>query len=115
MPECYAAMKTEKASRYLQQLCKHFAHKVKSEFDEVAGRVEFPPGLCHMTAKDHTLSFYCQSSQLQGVMIMRSVIENHLEQFAWREDCKLEWEMNLPLETPENIRLELASETPASA
>jgi uncharacterized protein len=33
---------TPKVSQYLEQLCKHFGHKVEIRFDEHWGRIAFP-------------------------------------------------------------------------
>ena len=35
---------TPQASKYLQQLCRHFAHKVAVEYDASQGRAALPPG-----------------------------------------------------------------------
>ena len=37
-----AVVPTASASRYLQQLCKHWSHNMAVEFDETNGRVVFP-------------------------------------------------------------------------
>ena len=34
---------TDKASRYLQQLCKHFGHKADVRFDATSGEAALPP------------------------------------------------------------------------
>ena len=36
-----ATVPTTSASRYLQQLCKHWSHNMAVEFDEAQGRVAF--------------------------------------------------------------------------
>ena len=50
MPISQARIATPLASRYLQQLCKHFAHKLPVEFDPQRGRIEFSIGLCRLEA-----------------------------------------------------------------
>ena len=107
MAESHAIIRTEKASRYLQQLCKHFAHKVPSEFDAAAGRVEFPPGLCHMAAEGDTLAIYCQSATMEGLVVMQGIVDNHMQRFAWREDIAIAWQTGLPEDLPAAIRNEL--------
>ena len=109
MAESHAIFKTDRASRYLQQLCKHFAHKVKSEFDATTGRVEFPPGLCHMTADGESLAFYCQSGKAQGLLVMQGIIDNHLKRFAWCEEFELAWAEGLPADLPEPVRREMGA------
>jgi hypothetical protein len=49
-----ATVSSEKASRYLIQLCKHFAHKTPAEYDASQGRVDVQPGLCLMSAVGRT-------------------------------------------------------------
>ena len=41
---------TPNASKYLQQLCKHFAHKVPVDYDAERGEASLPPGPAVMTA-----------------------------------------------------------------
>lgn len=100
MVECHAVVETEKASKYLQQLCKHFAHKVKTDFDKTTGRVEFPPGLCYLTADEQTLNIFCQSEQDQGLLVMQGIIDSHLIKFAWREELTIDWQSSLPEKVP---------------
>lgn len=37
-----ASVPTASGSRYLQQLCKHWAHNMTVEYDAAQGRVTFP-------------------------------------------------------------------------
>lgn len=90
-----AVVPTERASRYLQQLCKHWAHNLAVEFDANQGRVIFPkdargadwPGdaVFTMTASDSALTCRIDASadgQLQG---LKGAVERHLDRFAFRE------------------------------
>lgn len=43
MPTSHADVVTEHASRYLQQLCKHWAHKFPVEFDLNHGTIDLSP------------------------------------------------------------------------
>ena len=54
-----ARFETPNASRYLQQLCKHFAHKVPATFDAHHGEVELPPGRCVLDADETGLTIVC--------------------------------------------------------
>lgn len=92
-----ASVKTEKASRYLMQLCKHFAHKVPVEFDETSSRVEFPYGLCLMEAADGQLNISCESESPEGCDNMRAVLDDHLVRFAWKEKLELSWGEERPI------------------
>lgn len=82
---------TASASKYLQQLCKHFSHKVPARWDGVSGEVSFPFGLCRLEASDHCLTIFCETDEGPKMDRLKGVIDNHLERFAWREELKLSW------------------------
>jgi hypothetical protein len=52
MSRSIARIETEHASLYLQQLCKHFAHKLSVEFTPSQGRIPFTAGACVLAADD---------------------------------------------------------------
>ena len=106
MIHCHTNIETTNASKYLQQLCKHFRHKVTVQYDATFGRVEFPGGLCLMTANQNVLSFYCKAQKPEGVGMMQSVLDQHLVKFAWREDLNVTWQDGLPDPLPANPNLE---------
>jgi len=83
---------TEAASKYLQQLCKHFAHKVEVDYDPSRGRIDFPFGVCVLEAGDRLLSMRCEAPDEAADSRMRSVLAVHLERFAWREKAVVTWE-----------------------
>ncbi|WP_375688618.1 DUF2218 domain-containing protein [Pseudooceanicola sp. LIPI14-2-Ac024] len=83
---------TENASRYLQQLCKHFAHKVSVEFDETTGRAELPPGPATLTADTGGLDIAVTGPDADGLKRAKYIVEDHLLRFAFREEPKaLDW------------------------
>ena len=90
-----AIVPTDKGSRYLQQLCKHWAHNLTVEFDSQQGRVIFPKdsrgsewpgeGIFTMTASETALTCRIEASaqgQLEG---LKGAVERHLNRFAFRE------------------------------
>ncbi|MES0812669.1 DUF2218 domain-containing protein [Roseibium sp. SCPC15] len=83
---------TASASKYLQQLCKHFAHKVPATWDATSGEVSFPFGFCRMEATDSCLMIRCETDEDQKMVRMKGVIDSHIERFAWREELKLQWQ-----------------------
>lgn len=91
MPIFSTQIRTDHASKYLQQLCKHFAHKVDVEFSPAEGRVAFPPGRCLMNAGDDILELYCDAMEERGVPAIKAIIDSHLVKFAWREELHYEW------------------------
>lgn len=87
--------KTEKASRYLQQLCKHWEHNLKVEFSAEHGTIVFPKdargadwpgdGLVTLDAESDGLAIRVDASadgQLQG---LKGAVERHVDRFAFRE------------------------------
>lgn len=76
---------TQHASRYLQQLCKHFAHKIEVRFDETSGTVQFPFGPATLTATQDELIACLTANTEEGLERGRGAIDRHLKTFAFRE------------------------------
>ncbi|EYD74902.1 hypothetical protein Rumeso_03543 [Rubellimicrobium mesophilum DSM 19309] len=77
---------TPNASRYLQQLCKHFGHKVEASFDETSGTIAFPAATATLAATSSALSVALDVQDPGQVARMREVIDSHLKRFAFREE-----------------------------
>ncbi|MDT1986844.1 MAG: DUF2218 domain-containing protein [Planktomarina sp.] len=84
-------VKTKMASRYLQQLCKHFAHKIKVEFNEEKGCIQFDFGKTDLIARPEELSITVKSESDENLARLRRVVGSHLERFAFREKLVMEW------------------------
>lgn len=95
MKSATAKVPTEHASKYLQQLCKHWQHNLVVEFNPDHGTVTFPkdargadwPGdaLVTFDAGPGTLSVRIDASvdeQLEG---LKGAVARHLDRFAFRE------------------------------
>lgn len=91
MPSAQATVETSNASKYLQQLCKHFAHKVAVEYDPTSARVDFPFSGCRMRADDRELTIECDAQSPEGLARAQFVIDDHLARFAWREKPEIIW------------------------
>ena len=87
-----ATIKTEKAGRYLQQLCKHFGHKVDVEFDDHTGWVKLPMGRADLAADDTTLTMSVNADDPDDLAKAQDVMQSHLERFAFREDLEIRWD-----------------------
>lgn len=86
-----AHVPTDKASRYLQQLCKHFAHKLPVTFDEHKGSITFQIGECTLAADGEALTITATSPGEAELEQLKDVIVRHLVRFAFREELKVEW------------------------
>ncbi len=89
-----ATVETVNASRYLQQLCKHFAHKIAVAYDAEKGRADFPWGMCHFEARDGVLSIRAEAETQEGIERIKAVVDDHLSRFAWREKPALTWKIS---------------------
>lgn len=92
MPIIVGHFATPNASKYLQQLCKHFGHKVEVTYDETAGEVALPVGPARMTANPEGLQISIDIKDPEDRPRAESIIDSHLERFAFREGFKaMDW------------------------
>jgi hypothetical protein len=86
-----AEFATPQASRYLQQLCKHFEHKLPVTFDATSGRIAFSSGVCELTAAEGVLRLACTAPEAEKLPQLQDVVARHLIRFAFREDVRIAW------------------------
>ena len=93
MSASVARVPTHSASRYLQQLCKHWSHRLTVAFDEGEGAVDFPNGSrLGLRADPETLDLLLRVPDGEDAARMREVVEEHLNRFAFREGpLTFEW------------------------
>ncbi len=90
-----ADVPTAHASRYLQQLCKHWQHNLAVEFDASRGTITFPrdarganwrgDGHVLLEAGDQTLLCRITASEPAQLQGLKGALERHLDRFAFRE------------------------------
>jgi hypothetical protein len=90
-----ASVPTTSASRYLQQLCKHWAHNLDVTFDAEEGRILFPkntrglsfPGDGSVTLRAHEneLEILVGASAPEQLEGLKGAVASHLDRFAFRE------------------------------
>lgn len=95
MESMIAKVPTAHASRYLQQLCKHWQHNLTVEFTPEHGTVTFPgnargatwtgDALVTFDAAADALSVRIDASSDAHVEAMKEVVARHLDRFAFRE------------------------------
>ncbi len=87
-----ATAATENASRYLQQLCKHWSHKAETEFSTHAGEISFASGnVLTLTADNTCLALTVEVPDAEALKPFQDVVDAHLLRFAFREDLKIVW------------------------
>ncbi|MCO6390129.1 DUF2218 domain-containing protein [Aliihoeflea aestuarii] len=92
MPASRVIVPTDHASRYLQQLCKHWAHKFETEFTPTHGRIALPLGTTVLTADEAGLSVELIARESGDLEQFRDVVQRHIERFAFRETLQFDWQ-----------------------
>jgi hypothetical protein len=88
-----AHCETPHADKYLQQLCKHFAHKVEVEYGDGRGECRFSCGTATMDAGPKELEIRVEAADAEALSETKQVIESHLVRFAFRENLQpLAWQ-----------------------
>jgi hypothetical protein len=93
MPQTASATATtENASRYLQQLCKHWSHKATVEFTPEAGDIRFESGnVLTLQAKPDQLEMQVSVPDDGDLAHFKDVVDRHILRFAFREDLQIVW------------------------
>ena len=87
-----AIVPTASASRYLQQLCKHWSHKFEVTFDTHKGHIPLPLGPVELVADDTALTVTCTVDAGGDLARMQQVVADHLNRFAHREgELMFDW------------------------
>jgi hypothetical protein len=115
-----ARVKTERPSRYLVQLCKHFDNKgrhlghrrrghngdgdaaalremraaaarAEVEWSETEGTVVLPWGRCALRAHPGALAVRVEAVDGEDVRRLQELVGGHVERFGRRERLKVEW------------------------
>ncbi len=85
MPQQTGTFQTAHASKYLQQMCKHFSHKVEVTFDKTHGEAVLPYGPVLFDATEAVLTIEINGETAGQREKSRHIIDIHLQKFAFRE------------------------------
>ena len=91
MPAIHASVRTGNASRYLQQLCKHWSHRFAVEFDPKHGVIHLTGADCTLDADTDVLLIELRATDPEVLGRMSGVVADHLKRFAFREELAIEW------------------------
>ncbi|QLF69914.1 DUF2218 domain-containing protein [Peteryoungia desertarenae] len=80
-----ATIPTENGWKYVQQLCKHWSHKLQVDLSENKGVVTFPEAVATMTSDETGITVVIEAEQADVLDRMKGVVANHLDRFAFRE------------------------------
>lgn len=84
-----AEIATQHASRYLQQLCKHWSHRFDVTFTPKVGRIPFSDSAgCTLEAEESALALTITAEDEAGIERLERVVFDHLKRFAFREELQ---------------------------
>jgi len=87
MPAAHATIPTTSASRYLQQLCKHWSHKFAVTFTPQHGTIPFDDTrVCTLDASPIRLALRIEAADDATLERTQGVVIEHLKRFAFREE-----------------------------
>lgn len=96
-----ANVATAHASKYLQQVCKHWEHNLAVSFDAQRGTVTFPrdargaswagDALVTFTAHPEALECRIDASEPGQLGGLKGAVERHIDRFAFRETLTWDW------------------------
>ena len=105
-----AHVETERASRYLAQLCRHFSNlrrhdsrrggdhayarpdvQAQVEWSETHGIVSFGWGRCTMQADPEALKLRAEAPDDESLQRVEDLVGEHVERFGERDGLKVTW------------------------
>jgi hypothetical protein len=76
----------------MQQLCKHWSHKLEVDLSEGRGVVRFPAAVATFDARADALLVTIEGEEGEDVERLKGVVATHLDRFAFREaPLKFHW------------------------
>jgi uncharacterized protein len=85
MPVATASVPTANAGKYMQQLCKHWSHKLEVDLSEERGVVKFQTAVATFEPADDALLVTIEGEEAEAVERMKGVVASHLDRFAFRD------------------------------
>jgi len=87
-----AEIVSPQAGKYLQQLCKHFQHKLPVVLAEASGQIAFDVGDCQLTCVGERLDMVVTAASEADLARLQDVVARHLLRFAFRETLQIDWQ-----------------------
>jgi hypothetical protein len=92
MPIAKASVPTANGAKYMQQLCKHWSHKLEVELSEQRGVVKFSAAVAIFELEAGALQVTIEGEEGETVERMKGVVASHLDRFAFREaPLRFDW------------------------
>lgn len=87
-----AHVTTATPGRYINRLCKHFAHRVPVSYDDQQGRIKFDLGLGLLRAEGDGLTLAVESQTPEGLERLKEIVGSHFVRVAWQDELQLQWQ-----------------------
>jgi hypothetical protein len=92
MPIAKASVPTANAARYIQQLCKHWSHRLEVDLSDDKGLVRFPAAVVTLESEADALLVTIDGEGGEEVERLKGVVATHLDRFAFREaPLRFDW------------------------
>lgn len=91
MPISTATVPTDRAGRYLAQLCRHFAQKIDAHIQGAEGFADFGWGTCKLTATHASLLLRGEADEADQLARIEHVVRDHVERFGRRDGLQVQW------------------------
>ena len=108
MPTAEALVRTDRPSRYLVQICRHFSHRgrhlgprrpaflapelMSVEWTQTHGVVSFGWGSCAMEATSDGLALRAEAANDEDLQRVKDVVARHLGRYARRDRLTVTWQ-----------------------
>jgi hypothetical protein len=86
-----ALVATDRPSRYLVQLCKHFGHKIQTVWTEHEGELHFDLGTARLFAQPDGLRITVSTGDAESLGRLAEVVERHLVRFGASDELVVAW------------------------
>lgn len=85
MTQVEAHVPTTSGGKYVQQLCKHWGHKLPIELEGDTGVVTFVGAVVTMKAGPEAIEISLRGEDREQLDRLKDVVAQHLDRFAFRE------------------------------
>jgi hypothetical protein len=91
MPASTARVATDRPMRYVEQMCTHLGHKMRTELAEGTGVIRHHAGTCRLRAEDGVLVLDAIADTAENLRRVQDVVARHLERFGARDGLTVTW------------------------
>ncbi|NUS07029.1 MAG: DUF2218 domain-containing protein [Nonomuraea sp.] len=114
MPIAEARVRTERASRYLTQLCEHatkMGHRshlgsrtpVTADWSETEGTITLDGGTCALRATPHELTLRIEAADEDRLSRIRTLLTANVTRMGRRDNLAVSWDPPEPTPPPHNL------------